>query len=424
MNERSCVDLILPLRQDLVSLLQRCVEESARAFGMDEGGALRLTLAAEEVYAFLLAQGLKEERVSASVRDGGADVEVRLSLPDGVLPLESFNLVPESNAEPVSGPRQGLFIAARSVSSLEARREGREMILSFRQDRAYAPTNPLDEAVPADGPWKTRVADVTEALQLAARAAARPAGQRQPFVLREGMAADLLDSGRWGAFVAVDSRGRVGAGLFWERRGKTAFLHGPWSFTGDPDLAQVPLDACLGELSHRDFESVSLVAPTPETPIELFEALGTLPSGDGGEVTAHYRLLGEDDGGPLYVHASLEEQVRNMVDDLALPRAVHVVDSMGHKVPERSALAVRIGPGAGEATLSTLAPGRDGAANLRSHLDVLADQGIGRVLFALDMGRPEEVLMGGSLLEAGFEPRVLLPWAGRGDILLLTPSGR
>lgn len=424
MNGCSRVDLILPLGQELVSLLQRCVEESARAFGMDDGGCLRLTLAAEEVYAFLLARGLKEERVSVSVLDGGADVEVRLSLPDGVLPLESFNLVPENGSEPISGPRQGLFLAARTVSSLEASRKGREMVLSFRQDRAYAPTKVLDERVQPDGPWKIRAAGVTEVLQLAARAASRPAGQRPPFVLQEGKAADLLTSGQWGAFVAVDPRGSVGAGLFWERRGKTAFLHGPWDFAQSGNLAESVLNACLGALSRMDFVGVSLVAPTPETPLELFEVLGQLPSGDSREVTAYYRLLREDDGGPLYLHSSMEGPVREMVDSLCLPRAVHVIDSVGHNVPERSALAVRIGPEPAEATLSTLASGRDGTANLLSHLEVLADQGIGRVRFALDLGRAEDVLMGACLLKAGFEPRVLLPWAGRGDILLLTPSGR
>lgn len=424
MNKQSCVDLVLPLRHDLVSLLQRCVEESGRAFGLDDGGCLRLTLAAEEVYAFLLARGLKDERVSASVLDGGAHVEVRLSLPDGVLPLESFNLVPEDGSEREFGPREGLFLAARTVSSLEARREGREMLLSFRQDRAYGEVHPLDEEVPAGGPWKTRVPDVTETLQLAARAAARPAGQRPSFVLQEGKAADLIASGQWGAFVAVDPLGRVGAGLFWERRGKTAFLHGPWVFTRNPDLAQTVLDACLGELARSDLEGVSLVGPTPETPLDFFEPLGTLPSSDQEDVTAYYRLLGEDDGGPLYVHRSLQEPVRDMVDDLALPRAVHVVESVGHSVSERSAFAVRIDPVAGEATLSTLAVGRDGAANLRSHLEVLADQGIERVRFALDLGRADDVLMGGCLTEAGFVPRVLLPWAGRGDVLLLTYLGR
>ncbi len=424
MNERSCVDLTLPMRQDLVALLQRCVEEAARAFGMDDGGCLRLILAAEEVYAFLMAQGLEGHRLPVSVRDGGAHVEVRLALPDGVLPLEAFNLVPDEGTGNVDGPRQGLFLAARTVSSLEARREGREMVLSFRRDREYGSTKPLEDRLSSPGPWKTSAVEGTEALQLAARAAAKPVGERPNFVLQNGKAVDLIASGRWGGFASLDPMGNVGAGLFWERRGRTAFLHGPWSFTEEEGLAASVLDACLGELARSDFEGVSLVAPTPETPLNYFEFLGELPGEGENPVTAWYRLLGEDDGGPVYVHPALEEDLRRRADDLALPRAFHVVDAGASRVPERSALAVRLDPEAGEATLSTLVAGRDGAVNLRSHLEVLEEQGVGRVRFALDLGRAEEAFMGGCLVESGFEPRVLLPWAGQGDVLLLTASGR
>lgn len=424
MNERSCVDLILPMRQDLMSLLQRCVEESARAFGMGDGGCLRLTLAAEEVYAFLLDGGPEGHRLPVSIRDGGAHVEVRLALPDGILPLEAFNLVPHEGTGDAEGPRQGLFLAARTVSALEARKEGREVVLAFRQDREYEPTRILEGALSSRGPWKTGPAGEAAVLQLAARSAARPSGQRPRFVLEKGKALDLIASGQWGAFASLDPLGNVGAGLFWERRGRTAFLHGPWSFTDEEGLASDVLDACLGELARSDFEGVSLVSPTPETPLDCFEFLGELPAPGGEPVTAWYRLLGEDDGGAVYVHPALEAPVRQRADDLALPRAFHVIDAGRNRVPDRSALAVRIDPEAGEATLSTLAPGRDGAANLRSHLEVLKKQGIGQVRFALDLGRPEEAFMGGCLAEAGFEPRVLLPWAGQGDVLLLTPSGR
>ena len=417
MREPVSVALTLPLRGHLLPLLQRCVEEGARAFGLDEGEALRLLLASEEVYAFLLAQGKTKDLLTVTVSDGGASVEVRVTLPDGLLPLEAFNLVP-------SGPspddaRQGLFLASRTVSSLEVFREGHTMVVAFRQDRRYGPTRPVAEKA-GPGPWRIVAADGHQALQLAARAASRTDSDRPSFVFCDGKAADLLLSGLWGAFAALNGRDEVGAGLFWERRGRTAFLYGPWSFADDGPAPSV-LEAALGELARTDLAGVCLWGAALETPLEGFEFLGSL-KGPSGPRKVHFRLLGEDDGGPLYVHPVLEAFVRDGIDALALPRAVQVLDEAKRRLPDRSALALRVDPLAGEALLSTLSAGRDGAENLRAHGEILAGQGIASVTFALDLGRPDEAAMGPCLVEAGFRPRLILPWAGRGDLLLFTPE--
>lgn len=423
MNEHSCVNLAVPLRQDLVSVVQRSVEESARAFGLDKGGCMRLMLAAEEVYAFLLQQGLEDESLSVVISDGGADVEVCISLSDGILPMESFNQVPRDAADQPGSMRQGLFLAARSVSSLEAKREDRKMVLSFRQDKTYAPTVPLTDDLSAKGPWTLKAALPVEANQLAARAASRPSGELPSFMLFEGKASDLISSGNWGAFVAVDPKAQVGAGVFWEKKGKTAFLYGPWTFCDDPDLAESVLNTCIGELSRMNFDGVCIIDPTLETPLGFFEPLGQLPIGER-IAPAYYRLLGEDEGGALYVHPSLEGTVSEMVDDLILPRAIHLVDPPEHSLSEGSALSIRLDPAAGKATLSVLSSGRDGAENLKAHLNILSDQGIEDVMFSLDLGISGDAVMGYALLKSGFVPRILLPWAGRGDILIFTPSGR
>ncbi len=384
---------------------------------------MRLVLAAEEVYAFLLAQGGPEGVFTASVEDGGAHVEVRLALPDDLLPLEAFNLLPRNGENRLPPSRQGLFLAVRTASSLEVLRREGGMVLAFRQDRLYGPTVPASGAVSSEGPWKSRGVEGAEALQLAARVAALGPKGGPSFVFQEGKVVDLLASGRWGAFAAVDPLGSVGAGLFWERRGKTAFLHGPWNFASPSDRAGTVLDFALGELARQDFAGVVLERPGGGPCPERFESLGTLPGAAGEDRDVSFILLGEDDGAPLYVHRVLEPFVRRKLDELCLPRTVHLVDErLCGKSP--SAFAVASDSFAGEAVLSVLAPGRDGAANAAAHLGILSEQGVAPIRFALDLGRPDEAAMGGLLVEAGFEPRVLLPWAGKGDRLLLVPSGR
>ena len=129
---------------------------------------------------------------------------------------------------------QGLFLAARMVSFLRVEPKGQDLEIALCENRSY----PLGKAMPAkvssSGPWRICSPGAPEAQELADRGAARPPEERPSFVLSQGMAADLLGSPFWGAQVALDAQNRVGAGLFWERRGKMAFLHGPGTSPPSP----------------------------------------------------------------------------------------------------------------------------------------------------------------------------------------------
>ncbi len=422
MQNVSNINLALPLQDNLLPFLQRSVEEASRAWGMDDKGALRLTLGAEEIYTFLLARKGSEElvRIEVTLSDEGASVKLRFTLPKGSLPLEAFNLVSREEEPSMTGSRYGLFLASRMVSSLAAEEEEGELRISLFVNRSYPSGKALSKEVPSPGPWRIRVPEAPEAQQLADRAAVRPPEERPSFVLQHGMAADLLRSPLWGALTALDSENRIGAGLFWERRGKMAFLQGPWNFSASPSLGEELLDAALGELYHRDFEGVILLNPPKEAPRQRLEILGELPKKNGNLQEILYSSLREDTGGPLYLHPSLEEPLREMTDRLCLPRRIHLSEPLPHRIPEASALGVRTDLPRKEVYLSCLSPGKDGKENLLSHLKILRSQGMERIFFLLDLGRSEDAPMGASLKEAGFVPRFLLPWAGKGDLLLWT----
>ncbi len=420
MQNLSSITLTLPLMGKLLSFLQRTVEEASLAWNLDEKGALRLTLGAEEMYTFLLAQGKTHEfpKIEVTISDEGAWVELRFLLPREILPLEAFNLVPGERALP--GHAQGLFLAARMVSFLRVEPKEHNLEISLCENRSYPLGKAISEEVPSSGPWRMCAPEAPEAQQLADRTAARSPEERPSFVLRRGMAADLLRSPFWGAQVALDSQNRVGAGLFWERRGKMAFFHGPWNFSSSPTLGEELLNATLGELYGQHFEGVILLDPPRETPRHRFEILGKLPRKGGSSQEALYCSLREDTGGPIYLHASLEEPLRKMAERLCLPRELRSSEPPLHRIPEASALGVRTDLPRKEAYLFCLAPGRDGRENVLSHLKILRSQGMEDIFFLLDLGQFEDLPMGGFLMEAGFLPRLLLPWAGRGDLLLWT----
>ena len=62
--------------------------------------------------------------------------------------------------------------------------------------------------------------------------------------------------------------------------------------------------------------------------------------------------------------------------------------------------------------------GEDAAANLGDHITALRLEGIADIFFKLDAGVAEQAMLGPALLAAGFAPRLIFPWEGRGDVIL------
>jgi hypothetical protein len=68
--------------------------------------------------------------------------------------------------------------------------------------------------------------------------------------------------------------------------------------------------------------------------------------------------------------------------------------------------------------LRLLASGGDLADNLAAHLALLARENVANVLAEVDCGRADEIAFVAALYDAGFRPRLLIPDAGRGDLVV------
>jgi hypothetical protein len=75
------------------------------------------------------------------------------------------------------------------------------------------------------------------------------------------------------------------------------------------------------------------------------------------------------------------------------------------------------------ATLRPIWDGRDAAGNLARHVELLRNEGLTNILGSLDLGEAWQAEMIPAWLDGGFIPRLILPYAGRGDLLLLQYSG-
>jgi hypothetical protein len=58
------------------------------------------------------------------------------------------------------------------------------------------------------------------------------------------------------------------------------------------------------------------------------------------------------------------------------------------------------------------------AQNLSRHVDAFKKEGVSNVLFELDLGISEHALWIPALTEQHFIPRVVLPYAGKGDLVI------
>ncbi|EKD40005.1 MAG: hypothetical protein ACD_75C00207G0001 [uncultured bacterium] len=77
----------------------------------------------------------------------------------------------------------------------------------------------------------------------------------------------------------------------------------------------------------------------------------------------------------------------------------------------------------GLATLRPIWPGADRLENLKSHLHLMHREGLISVFFEMDLGSSWQAEFTPALLGLGFTPRILLPHAGTGDLLIFERTG-
>ena len=131
----------------------------------------------------------------------------------------------------------------------------------------------------------------------------------------------------------------------------------------------------------------------------------------------YYKQLREESGGVVYAEPRFAEFLRAEYDRLFLPRQVRET-AVGDGSGDDSVLSVDFEHRRSLATLRLLASGGDLADNLAAHLALLAREKIANVLVEVDCGRGEEIAFVAALYDAGFRPRLLIPDAGRGDLVV------
>jgi hypothetical protein len=417
-------------------LVTSFIENAANCFGLGTEESLRLTLAGEEVFMHLckvvMPSGLP---VQIDCSDGGYYTQAVFSLPADAFDLQAFNITATISMEDdAEMDAMGLVLASRSVDRFLLSREEKGCLhLALVKEKSYpvlpegrpASASPLTGAVlRSPGPEELKFIS-----QLAV--SCYDSGVLPGILLHPGKLADMITVGEYHSLAAVGKAGEIGAAIFWHRVGENMVeCFGPYVFNQDP-TSKIPeelLEECIGTVARTPALGIINTCPTPEFSRNHFELLGTLdnyaPDGSSGTVEAWFRLMREDMGAAAWVHPDLEVFVRRQYAKLVLPREVRIDRPSGENLPAHSVLSAEFDRPRGLVTLRPMWPGADAAENIERHVRLMKNEQIRNIHFDVDLGHAWQSIFVPGLLDRGFGPRFVLPYAGKGDVVVFQFGGK
>lgn len=420
------------LEEPFLPLVLTFAEESVKALGFGQVEADRLRLAAEEVFLYLCDTAPAGEDLEIEILDHVYYVKVRFLFPSMQFDPYALNLTARITPDDEDMKNLGLLIASRSVDHFYIQ-QGRKggLVLTLVKEKCYpevspdpqSPTTPNIDDVAFITPDSALTKSFVKSADKKYGSTSFPASCRQP-----AKVVDMVASGDYRLVVAAGT-GRqaleIGGGLLWRNVGKGMIeFFGPYVF----DVKQgnkVTLglvERFLGEVAKSRAFFVVGRYTTESLPLDYFELLGTIShtSPDKGmrESPFFYRQLHEDPGCQVWAHPDLAPFLREHYRRLLLPREVLPLKWEGEKRDAHSAFTVRFDRTQKSARLRPVWDGEDAARNLSDHKGVLSEEGFDNIFFEMDLGQSWQGFLTPALLENGFEPVLVLPGAGEGDIVL------
>lgn len=412
-------------------VLTTAAETLARSRGLAPREQMRFQLAVEEFFTYL-ARAVPDHGPIRTVLTGRAyQVCASIRFRAAGLCLGALNAccaaAPSGDGE--AGEPLNLILAGRVTDRFRIDSDGGDaFVLHAEVDKVYPPLESPVGGVPVRPPYRAREEDDPSLLMHAAALAASryqawhcPASFQTP-----GKFADMSQAGLFHSVMALDGASHPAGLLCWTRSGgKGLSFSGPFVFAPGQDRAHVArllADAFLAAVAREKVEIVFSERATLDVPEGYFEPLGalTLHGRDGAaEQPVLYRHLREDAGETVWAGPELAGFLRDAYDRLAMCREIMAAHPPAPGGRERSLFSVTLEKRKGLAVLRPLLDGEDSRANLGAHVEALLEKGVANILLYLDLSRAWEAALAGPALEAGFRPALVLPFAGRSDVLVL-----
>lgn len=417
-----------PFSPDFLPLAMAFTEKAVRGFAFGEKETSSLVLAVEEIFSFYLDQLSGATGIDLRLANENYQLVVTIGFRVAHPDLRAFNLTYRVNPEDEDSlAGLGPMIAARSVTRLRLDFGHDERLdLQLTRTREYAAVQPLAlPALPPAAALRFQLPGGADIDYFARLATADDATWVPPWLLRSGMAADMLAAGALGGILASRGETMVG-GVFWRNLSESTIeLFGPYLLYPDPDDTVLSdlLDEAVGRIARSGARSLLRRQGRLAGYDRFFDRLGELVLIRGGETvrwTHYYKQLREESGATVYAEPRFAAFLCAEYDRLCLPRQVREAlppsDARGRSAA--SVFSVDFEPERSLATLRLLVKGNDLAGNLTRHMQLLEREGIRNIIVEIDTALPDDSALVPLLYAVGFTPRLLLPEAGRGDLVI------
>lgn len=430
------VELVLNSDLSLLRVATSFVESSSLAFGLGEDETLSLTLAVEEIFVQMCKNIPQEDTLRIIVSGKGYQVESEFIFSSHEFDLRAFNMVcmPDRPEVEECSDETGMIIASRMVDSFSLDQAGSKLKLKLVKEKFYPEIDHLQSVVTTPTGSlhidEASAEQIKELIRLASVYYPRlnlPESFRYP-----GKVVDMAARGDYSTAVATDAAGVLAAGLIWRwESDQLVTFRGPFILPGvkDPDLSTGLTDFMLEHLARTKAVGVISLWPSEDLPVSLFEKLGSqffFEDDRKIEIKAYFRHLNEDNGKVVFVNSCILEFVKDRYRSLFLARQVELLVDTGESKVANSVISAKILRISKRVVLRPVIFGLDAARNLRAHVSLLRSEGFRNIFFEMDLGFTNAAMFGPVLLQCSFEPRFLIPLAGRGDTVVFQyiPGGQ
>ncbi len=423
--------------------LQTFIEKTSLAFGLAQTEALALTLAGEEIFNYLCKSVKPGAEIKISCYEGGYYAALDFSMPLKNFSLRAFNLTTTINIDDeASLDEMGLIIASRMVDHLKIGQSDSGLLqLSLRKEKNYPQSETKN---------RTATTSFSETFSIVT-----PDSEELKFFVNEskhfiapelippefyypGKIVDIVKAGDYRAAIARDPAGRIGGGILWYwSSNKMVECYGPFILADDSTpktspklrrhIAESLFEHCLNMIAKSPAVGLLNRTPSPDLPRYHFESLGTVSEHHNNqtpiEIPALFRQMQEDPGAVAWAHPDLEPFLRNEYQRLTLPREIRLTSDSGETTADFSVLATEFDRSRQKVTLRPLWAGNDTKNNIADHLTLFAEENLENIFFVIDLGKSWHSAFFPALAKNGFTPRFILPYGGKGDLLLLQKNG-
>ena len=414
---------ILTLTADhaLLPVAVSFVESTCKSFRFGQKETTALMFAAEEIFTYM-SQFNNGVVITLSCQSKAYQMELAFKFNAQTFNLGAFNLTSSVDVTDESSlDVMGLIIASKLVNRFFMEQSGNSIQIIFIKYRDYGKTA---QCTYTPGQLTQPVVTRADAMEtLVVTQMIHESESHLPFELTlPPMACDMQAEGDLKALVLKDKQGTIAGGLFWKRLSNyTVEIMGPFVYGQDQpgSMGEALVEKCLETIGKESVTGVLCQYYGKMIPEHCFEVIGHFA---GQKV--YFRQMQEDTGTAVWLHPLLEKEIRQQYESLFLPRNIIAIAREQPPSNHYSVIATELNRSVNRVVMHPLVMGQDALKNLENHLKLFQSEGYTDMDFQLDLGQSDQGGWVPALIKTGFVPALLLPYGGKGDILIMTCSIR